>query len=143
MSLCVSFKTVLPRVKPLLLLLLLLVLPVQAATGPEIAQLLNSRYRATPQECPGNHAAYFCSGVLVSGLESGLSTKFWEHTDSAIALGARSFSYLRRDQGIRNLTQSSGMVFSDPFTAISQGKSVDVLCAYPLVASIQGDFGCG
>ncbi|SFH49576.1 hypothetical protein SAMN03159297_05584, partial [Pseudomonas sp. NFACC45] len=43
--------------KLLSLVLILLFLPVQAATGPEIAQLLNSRYRATPQECPGNHAA--------------------------------------------------------------------------------------
>lgn len=137
------FKTVRPLVKSLLLLLVLLGPTAHAATGPEVAQLLNTRYRNTPLDCPGSHAAYFCSGVLVSGFASGLPIKFWEHTDSAIALGAHSFSYLRSDQGIRSLTQNSGMVFSDPFTAISQGKSVDVLCAYPLVASIQGNYGCG
>ncbi|TNF79136.1 hypothetical protein FGE05_26630 [Pseudomonas sp. ICMP22404] len=129
--------------KFLYLVLILLGVTAHAATGPEVAQLLNTRYSSTPQACPGNQAAYFCSGVLVSGLMSGLPIRFWEHTDSAIALGARSFSYLRSDQGIRSLTQDSGMVFSDPFTAISQGKSVDVLCAYPLVASIQGNYGCG
>lgn len=143
MRLSFSLKTLRPLIEALLLLWVLLGSASQAATGPEVAQLLNTRYRNTPFDCPGNHAAYFCSGVLVSGLASEMPLKFWEHTQSAITLGARSFSYLRRDQGIRTLTQNSGMVFSDPFTAISQGKSVDVLCAYPLVASIQGNYGCG
>jgi len=130
--------------KLLLLILTLFVLAAQAATGPEVAQLLNTRYRNTPLDCPGNHAAYFCSGVLVSDLAGGFSQKFWEHTPTAKTLGARSFSYLRSDLGIRTLTQTSGMVFSDPFTAISQGKTVDVLCAYPLMANIlQGLYGCG
>lgn len=115
----------------------------QAATGPEVAQLLNNRYRNTPQECPGNHASYFCSGVLVSGLSAGSTLKFWEHNASDIATGARGFSYLRRDLGIRTLALKSGMIFVDPFTAISQGKTVDVRCAYPLAASIQGLYGCG
>ncbi|TNF79138.1 hypothetical protein FGE05_26640 [Pseudomonas sp. ICMP22404] len=143
MNACLRFGIVRRVVKPLLLLLLLQCSMVQAVTGPEVAQLLNTRYSSIPQACPGNHAAYFCSGVLVSGLMGGLPIRFWEHTDNAIALGARSFSYLRRDQGIRSLTQDGGMVFSDPFTAISQGKSLDVLCAYPLVTSIHGNYGCG
>ncbi|NUT69550.1 hypothetical protein HNP01_29225, partial [Pseudomonas corrugata] len=84
--------------KFLYLVLILLGVTAHAATGPEVAQLLNTRYSSTPQACPGNQAAYFCSGVLVSGLMSGLPIRFWEHTDSAIALGARSFSYLRSDQ---------------------------------------------
>ncbi len=143
MNLSFVLKTFRPLLSALLLLWVLLGLAAQAATGPEVAQLLNTRYRNTPLDCPGNHAAYFCSGVLVSGLADELPIKFWEHTDSAIALGARSFSYLRGDLGIRSLTQKSGMLFSDPFTAISQGKTVDVLCAYPLVAAIQGSYGCG
>jgi len=130
--------------KILFLALTLLVLAAQAATGPEVAQLLNTRYRNTPADCPGNHAAYFCSGVLVSDLAAGYTLKFWEHTETAKTLGARSFSYLRSDLGIRTLTQNGGMVFSDPFTAISQGKTVDVRCAYPLMANIvQGPYGCG
>ncbi|RBH55535.1 MULTISPECIES: hypothetical protein [Pseudomonas] len=130
--------------KLLFLALTLFVLTVQAATGPEVAQLLNTRYRNTPLDCPGNHAAYFCSGVLVSDLAGGFSQKFWEHTPTAKTLGARGFSYLRSDLDIRTLTQNGGMVFSDPFTAISQGKAVDVLCAYPLTANIlQGLYGCG
>ncbi|WP_434610114.1 hypothetical protein J3P80_18190 [Pseudomonas sp. D2-30] len=131
-----------PR-KIILLSLLLSVLCTQAATGPEVAQLLNNRYRSTPQECPGNHAAYYCSGVLVSGLAGNFTVKFWEHGPTAIELGARSFSYLRRDVGTRTLTQPSGMVFSDAFTAISQGKPLEVLCAYPLVSANRDKYGCG
>ncbi|WP_434561862.1 hypothetical protein J3P95_07285 [Pseudomonas sp. Z5-35] len=119
------------------------VLAVQAATGPEVAHLLNNRYRYAPQQCPNNQPAYFCSGVLVSGLASGFTVKFWEHGPTADALGARDFSYLRRDLGIRTLTQPSGMVFSDSVTAISQGKSLDVLCAYPLVSTNRDKYGCG
>ncbi|WP_434610116.1 hypothetical protein J3P80_18185 [Pseudomonas sp. D2-30] len=129
--------------KGLLLILCLLACTTQAATGPEVAQLLNNRYRATPQECPGNHPAYYCSGVLVSGLAGNFTVKFWEHGPTAIALGARGFSYLRRDVGTRTLTQPSGMVFTDSFTAISQGKPLDVLCAFPLVAANRDKYGCG
>jgi len=143
MSLCSLLKTLRPLLKALLLSWVLLGLAAQAATGPEVAQLLNTRYRNTVVDCPGNHAAYFCSGVLVSGLASGFAIKFWEHSDNAIIVGARSFSYLRSDLGIRSLRQPSGMVFSDMFTAISQGKAVDVLCAYPLATGIQGLYGCG
>jgi len=144
MSLCSLLKTLRPLLKALLLSGVLLGLAAQAATGPEVAQLLNTRYHNTPVDCPGNHAAYFCSGVLVSDLAGGFALRFWEHTPTAITLGARSFSYLRSDLGIRTLTQNGGMVFSDPFTAISQGKTVDVRCTYPLMANIlQGPYGCG
>ncbi|WP_434561860.1 hypothetical protein [Pseudomonas sp. Z4-20] len=129
--------------KGLVLMLALLIFTSQAATGPEVAQLLNNRYRYAPQQCAGGHPAYFCSGVLVSGLASGFTVKFWEHGPTADALGARDFSYLRRDLGIRTLTQPSGMVFSDSVTAISQGKSLDVLCAYPLVSTNRDKYGCG
>ncbi|WP_434561858.1 hypothetical protein [Pseudomonas sp. Z4-20] len=129
--------------KILMLSWALLGVTVHAATGPEVAQLLNNRYRYAPQQCAGGNPAYFCSGVLVSSLASGLSLKFWEHTDNALVVGARSFSYLRRDLGIRTLRESNGMVFSDSITAISQGKTVDVRCAYPLPTTIHGLEGCG
>ncbi|MCD9116521.1 hypothetical protein LT249_15940, partial [Pseudomonas bijieensis] len=79
----------------------LLGVTVHAASGPEVVQLLNNRYRYAPQQCPNNQPAYFCSGVLVSGLAGSFTVKFWEHGPTAIALGARDFSYLRSDLGIR------------------------------------------
>ncbi|MGF6131991.1 hypothetical protein ABIA54_000852 [Pseudomonas sp. EB276 TE3739] len=115
----------------------------EAATGPETAQLLNRRYQNTVAECVGANPAYFCSGVLVRG--SSESGEFWKHGDVATQLGAESFAYLRADLGTRTLAQPNGMIFSDSFTAIGQGKSLDVLCAYPFELALDGnrpDFGC-
>ncbi|MCM8744145.1 hypothetical protein NFC82_24360, partial [Pseudomonas koreensis] len=74
-----------------------------AATGPEVAQLLNNRYQNTTADCVGDHPAYFCSGVLVRG--SPETGEFWKHNAIATQLGAESFSYLRADLGTRQLTQ--------------------------------------
>jgi hypothetical protein len=44
------------------------------------------------------------------------------------------------------LSSASGVVFSDSFTAIGLGKSLNVLCAYPFELALDGDrpdFGCG
>ncbi|RON82196.1 hypothetical protein [Pseudomonas fluorescens] len=115
-----------------------------AATGPEVASLLNTRYQNTTAECVGDHPAYFCSGVLVRG--SPESGEFWQHDATSTELGAESFSYLRADLGTRALAQKSGVVFSDSFTAIGQGKALEVLCAYPFAFAMTGTrpaFGCG
>ncbi|HGM5554846.1 TPA: hypothetical protein ACKP2V_005171, partial [Pseudomonas putida] len=63
--------------KVLLLALWLLNSLAVAATGPEVARLLNTRYQNTTAECVGNHPAYFCSGVLVRG--SPEAGEFWQH----------------------------------------------------------------
>lgn len=118
--------------------------PVLAATGPETAQLLNQRYRNTSAECVGGNPAYFCSGVLVRGSD-GLQ-EFWKHSETSIQLGAQSFNYLRADLDTRTIGQPHGIIFSDAFTAIGQGKPLDVLCAYPFEFPVQGtrpDSGCG
>jgi len=115
-----------------------------AATGPEVARLLNTRYQNITVECVGNHPAYFCSGVLVRG--SPEAGEFWQHDATSTQLGAESFSYLRADLGTRALAQKSGVVFSDNFTAIGQGKALEVLCAYPFAFVMTGTrpaFGCG
>ncbi|ANH97194.1 hypothetical protein A8L59_07220 [Pseudomonas koreensis] len=115
-----------------------------AATGPEVAQLLNNRYQNTTADCVGDHPAYFCSGVLMRG--SPETGEFWKHSAIATQLGAESFSYLRADLGTRQLTQKNGVVFSDTFTAIGKFQTLDVLCAYPFTFAMTGtrpDFGCG
>ncbi|WP_448092008.1 hypothetical protein [Pseudomonas lini] len=117
---------------------------VQAATGPEVAQLLNRNYQYTPRECAADKPAYFCSGVLARG--SPAAGEFWKHGEVPTLLGAESFAYLRADLGTRTLGPQNGVLFSDEFTAISQGKTLDVLCAYPFELTLQGtrpDFGCG
>jgi hypothetical protein len=127
-----------------LLALLLLSGPVLAATGPETAQLLNRRYQNTTAECPGATPAYFCSGALVRGTQG--TQEFWKHSEASVQLGAQAFNYLRADLDTRTLGQPNGLIFSDAFTAIGQGKPLDVLCAYPFefpVQSTRPDSGCG
>jgi hypothetical protein len=118
----------------------------QAITGPETAQLLNHRYQQTVAACAGNNPAYFCSGVLIRGSEPEHTHEFWMHDSDAVTLGAERFSYVRADIGTQALAQRNGVIFSDSFTAISQGKTLDVLCVYPFVAHIAStrpDYGCG
>ncbi|WP_262415907.1 hypothetical protein [Pseudomonas fluorescens] len=81
------------------------------ATGPETAQLLNSRYQNTTAECVGANPAYFCSGVLVRGSDPAL--EFWKHGEVATQLGAEAFLYLRTDLGTRTLSSANGVIFSD------------------------------
>jgi hypothetical protein len=130
--------------KALLITLWLISCVTQAATGPEVAQLLNSRYKNTPAECVGNNPAYFCSGVLL--LASQGPDEFWKHDAPSTSLGARSVTYMRADLDTRTLAQKNGAVFSDQFTAVGLGKPLNVLCAYPFEFPLQStrpDFGCG
>lgn len=117
---------------------------IEAATGPEIAQLLNRNFELTPYECAAQKPAYACSGVLARG--SPASGEFWKPDSTSSQLGAQGFAYLRADLGTRSLEQSNGVLLSDPFTAISQNKTLDVLCAYPFQFTPQAnrpDYGCG
>ncbi|WP_123341496.1 hypothetical protein [Pseudomonas brassicacearum] len=131
------------------MLALLLVWPgltanLLAATGPEVAQLLNRNFQFTPSECAAQKPAHACSGVLARGSPS--SGQFWQPDPVSSQLGAQSFTYLRADLGTRSLAQPNGVLLSDGFTAISQGKRLDVLCAYPFPFTLQAnrpDFGCG
>ncbi|SFH27669.1 hypothetical protein [Pseudomonas sp. NFACC45] len=127
-----------------LLTLLFISCPVFAITGPEVAQLLNGRYKYTVTQCPGNNPAYFCSGVLVRASQG--TEQFWKHASVSAQSGAESFTYLRSDLGIRVMTQKNGGIFTDSFTAIAHGKSLEVLCAYPFELTLSGDrpdHGCG
>lgn len=130
----------------LLFILVLISSTANAITGPEVAQLLNTRYNNTAAICVGNNPAYYCNGVLVQAIPADHPLEFWKHGDTAIALGAEQVAYLRKDLSIRALSQKNGVVFADQFTAISQNKPLDVLCAYPFVAEIQSGrpgYGCG
>jgi hypothetical protein len=117
-----------------------------AVNGPETAQLLNNRYKNTAATCPVDNPAWQCSGVLLKASARGTDKQFWEHGALATALGAEGLVYLRADLGIKTLTQPNAVVFSDLFSAIGDGKSLDVLCAYPFTPGLESgrsDSGCG
>lgn len=99
---------IISRLTAFLLALVLAVSSSQAATGPETAQLLNSRYQNTTAECVGAHPAYFCSEVLMH--DSDPTLEFLGHGEVATQLGAEAFVYLRSDLGNRTLSSANGVV---------------------------------
>ena len=97
-----------------------------ALSGPQIAQVLNSRYQQTTLDCPGGNSVYFCSGVLLHRTQNPPTVDFWKLTPSAIANGVVPFEYWRFDRAPVPAGGANGFVFADVFTAIGQGKQLDV-----------------
>lgn len=116
-----------------------------ALTGPQMAMELNQRFADDSSACVVDKPAFYCSGVLVRALPAAHTATFWSHDAVSTTVGAEGFAYLRADVGTRSLGQPSGLVFSSYLAAVAQGKSLDVLCAYPLVSQVdaaRSDFGC-
>ncbi|MFD2644639.1 hypothetical protein [Pseudomonas japonica] len=105
-----------------LLCLYLAAQPGWALTGPELALRLNQSWNSTPDRCVDNHSAYYCSGVMLKQVQASDPEPFWTHGPEAVARGAERFDYLRRDITPGPLTQMSGYLFADRFTAIGQDK---------------------
>lgn len=100
-----------------------------AVTGPEVAQLLNARYRLTPSACVGATAVHYCSGVLVRRSQNAPTVGFWKLSADAVASGVERFDYWRLDRAPVIADRPNGFVFTDVFTAIGLGKQLDVLPA--------------
>ncbi len=100
-----------------------------AVTGPEVAQLLNVRYRLTPSACVGATAVHYCSGVLVRRSQNAPTVGFWKLSAEAVGSGVERFDYWRLDRAPVIAGRPNGFVFTDVFTAIGLGKQLDVLPA--------------
>ncbi|MDU9390078.1 hypothetical protein [Pseudomonas sp. zfem002] len=98
-----------------------------ALNGPELAQRLNQAWNSTPEHCVDNHAAYYCSGVMAKPILPTDPAPFWSHGPDAIQRGAERFDYLRRDITPGPLSEASGYLFADRFTAIGQNKDYQLL----------------
>jgi hypothetical protein len=112
-----------------------------AISGPETAQLLNTRYQTTTPTCAVSKPAWHCNGVMVLTQTRAPGQMFWQHDSDATALGAEGLSYLRSDLGIRELSNANGIIIDDLFTAIGDDKELDVLCAYPFTQELAGNRG--
>jgi putative hemolysin len=98
----------------------------RAVTGPEVAQVLNSRYAIDTSACVGNTAPYHCSGVMVRGSQVSQGRPFWMLSPEAIGAGFERFAYLRKDIARDSSVLQNGYVFMDKFTAIGLGKPLEV-----------------
>lgn len=122
--------------------------PASRATrsGQEVADALNARYFDTRATCEGGKPSYYCNGVTLRGTELG-SWDPWDPSDGAIRKGSQSFSYIRTDAKAPRLWRTSGYVLLPQAEALSQGKPVEYLCAYPHDAYTdlvgRPAFGCG
>lgn len=111
-----------------------------------VAARLDARYSNTSNDC-GGRSAFFCNGVLLRTVDSG-NFLSWNPSSTAISKGAVSFSFIRRDMGIRDLAWNNvqGIIFKDVDSAVAAGNlNVRVLCAFPTDAGTWGraNQGCG
>lgn len=103
---------------------------------------LNARFNHTVAACADSTPAYYCSGLVVRPTNV---EHFWEPSAAATTLGSVTFAYLRRDQSIEQHRYSTGLIFADLQTAISQNKPYVARCMYPFIADTQARpaNGCG
>ncbi|WP_283190594.1 hypothetical protein [Pseudomonas sp. PMCC200344] len=97
-----------------------------AVTGPEVAQILNSRYAIDNPRCSGDTDPYHCSGVMVRGSQTRPGRPFWMLSSEAIGAGFERFAYLRKDIARDPSLLQNGYVFTDKFTALGLGKTLEV-----------------
>lgn len=100
-----------------------------AVTGPQVAQLLNTRYANDTARCVGDTDTYYCSGALARGSQTSPGRMFWMLSPEAISAGYERFAYLRKDIPRDALMLQNGYVFTDKFTAIGLSKPLDVVQA--------------
>ncbi|HEK1766688.1 TPA: hypothetical protein SMR47_000575 [Pseudomonas putida] len=116
-----------------------------AVSGPETAQLLNNRYRASATRCAIDKPAWQCTGVLLRTRADGATGHFWEHDPAATARGSERLLFLRADLGSDTLPSNHGAIVDDLFSAVSQGKPYEALCSHPLPTAdspARPDHGC-
>jgi hypothetical protein len=115
-------------------------------SGQRAAAQLDARYNNLSSAC-GTLPAYYCAGVILRTVDVGPFLS-WNPSPDAKRLGAVSFSFLRRDLGMRDLpgARPQGIIFKDTNSANAAGDLyVRVLCAYPTDAGTVGraNQGCG
>jgi len=119
-----------------------------AATGAgeALAERLNARYEDVRSTCTDGNAAYFCSGVIYRGVIWASPYYFWNNKVDPNYTGV-SFSYLRKDVGIRRSFQDQGYVFGPADDWARAGAPVlEMYCSFAFdgyTGAQRGIHGCG
>lgn len=131
--------------------------PVVRATQfqkPEaVVKNMNRNYDTIKNDCaefdthfPRGH--YYCSGVLFRGVNDG-NYDPWTYSPHAVATGATSWSWARRDAGVQTALYGTGMLLRNRVDAINAGvPGLDngLICLFPFDAGTgpeSGHNGCG
>jgi hypothetical protein len=114
---------------------------------------VNKNYKETITDCreygsnkPRGH--YYCSGVTLRAVEDG-NFNPWMYSPTSIAIGATSYSWLRRGVIQTRLYHPAGFILRNRIDAISHGLpglESGFICLYPYDASTSttnGHQGCG
>jgi hypothetical protein len=123
-------------------------LMVDQVYGQTVADQLNARYENISNDCSGA-AAYNCNGVLLRVTGAKEAYHAWNPSPTAETKKGVPFSYLRKDQGIRQMAwlDEQGFIFKE----LSKVDKLDtypikLLCSFPIDAASwyrAGDGGCG
>lgn len=114
---------------------------------------VNNNYKETITDCreygsnkPRGH--YYCSGVTLRTVDDG-NFNPWMYSSNALAIGATSYSWLRRGVIQSQLFHPAGFILRNRIDAISHGLpglESGFICLYPYDASTStanGHKGCG
>lgn len=119
-----------------------------AATGPEVAVELTTRYARQFPNCnnSASQPAFLCSGILLRGVASNATWHVWEPSPASVASGGVSTSYLRKDANFGSMAWGYSVGFIIFPIATTPGvKHLEVLCAFPVDAGSanRDNPGCG
>ena len=122
-------------------------IPQTIPDGYDVARELNARfndYRTV--RCDSDKPAYFCSGIVIRGI-SYEDCCFWNNRERDDGYVGVSFSYLRRDMGVRALARDQGFIFR-PADTWGKGNilPLSMLCSFAFDAFTgpqRGSTGCG
>lgn len=118
-----------------------------------ILAAMNRNYNESQNDCrerlsnlPRGH--YYCSGVLVRTVNDGAFDP-WMSSPNAIAIGATSFAWIRKDVRNTRLYHPAGFILRNKAEAIADnlpGLETGFICLYPFDAGTgvdQAHQGCG
>lgn len=106
----------------------------QTADGPTTAAALTARYRNTASNCGSDtKPAFLCSGVILRVTETSSLFDPWEPSDTSLARGGVSFSYLRKDNNFDRLWKFTNGYILYPILDMPTDKlKIPVLCMFPV-----------
>lgn len=118
------------------------------AYGESVAQAINARYEDYKTvRCGDGDAAYYCSGVIIRGVNWSPDYYFWTHAQRDDGYFGVSFSYLRKDMGTRMVARNHGFIFRPAQTWGRNGVvPISMLCSFPydaVTGPMRGKTGCG
>jgi hypothetical protein len=102
---------------------------ISESQGQALVRRLNDRYYSTVATCPNGKAAFYCSGVLVQGVNYSATEHFWNAGDISQKNNTMSFSYIRNDERTQGLYLPNGYIVRE--LNVPADQALTARCFYP------------